>query len=136
MHSLTTLARNKGYERIVAVATSAVREAKNGGEFLEEVLRHTGLTVRVVTGKEEARLIYLGVRHSMALAQNPSMVVDIGGGSVELIVGNRKTMVTVKPETGRDPSERFVSQTRPADQGDATHLQRAIDAQLKPAVSA
>jgi len=57
IRSLTTLARNKGYARIEAVATSAVREAKNGGEFLEAVMRHTDLTVRVVTGKEEARLI-------------------------------------------------------------------------------
>ncbi|WP_447986765.1 Ppx/GppA phosphatase family protein [Nitrospira sp. Nam74] len=92
IRSLTTLARNKGYERIEAVATSAVREAKNGGEFLEAVMRHSDLTVRVVTGKEEARLIYLGVRHSMDLSDRPTMVVDIGGGSVELIVGNRKTM--------------------------------------------
>src|SRR6476646_8449417 len=74
IHSLTTLARNKGYERIEAVATSAVREAKNGGEFLEAVMRRTDLAVRVVTGKEEARLIYLGVRHSMDLADRPTMV--------------------------------------------------------------
>ena len=63
-----TLARNKGYKRIRAVATSAVREAKNGGDFLKAVARETGLTVRVVTGQEEARLIYLGVRHKIGRA--------------------------------------------------------------------
>ena len=89
----TTLAHNKGYDRIDAVATSAVREAKNGGDFLNEVARQTGLTVRVVTGHEEARLIYLGVRHSMDLSGDPSLIVDVGGGSVELIVGNDRTMV-------------------------------------------
>lgn len=89
----TTLAHNKGYDRIDAVATSAVREAKNGGDFLEEVARQTGLTVRVVTGHEEARLIYLGVRHSMDLSGDPTLIVDVGGGSVELIVGNDRTMI-------------------------------------------
>src|SRR5881409_39895 len=93
IRTLATLAHNKGYERIEAVATSAVREAVNGGEFIEEVARQTGLTVRVVTGQEEARLIYLGVRHSMDLSDRPALVVDVGGGSVELIVGNRDTMV-------------------------------------------
>jgi exopolyphosphatase/guanosine-5'-triphosphate,3'-diphosphate pyrophosphatase len=88
-----TLARNKGYKRIRAVATSAVREAQNGGEFLKAVTKQTGLTVRVVTGQEEARLIYLGVRHSMELSEQPVLIVDIGGGSVELIAGNQDTML-------------------------------------------
>src|SRR5919106_1018161 len=91
--TLITLARNKGYDRIEAVATSAVREAKNGGDFIEEIARQTGLTVRVVTGEEEARLIYLGVRHSMDLSSRPTLVLDVGGGSVELIVANRERML-------------------------------------------
>jgi exopolyphosphatase / guanosine-5'-triphosphate,3'-diphosphate pyrophosphatase len=93
IQSLTTLARNKGYDRIKAVATSAVREARNGGEFIEEIARRTKLRVRVVTGQEEARLIYLGVRHSMDLSDQPTLAVDVGGGSVELIVGNRQHMM-------------------------------------------
>src|ERR1043166_9273302 len=59
---LVTLARNKGYDRIIAVATSAVREARNGGDFIDRVAKETGLTVRVVSGPEEARLIFLGVK--------------------------------------------------------------------------
>jgi exopolyphosphatase/guanosine-5'-triphosphate,3'-diphosphate pyrophosphatase len=93
VRTLVTLARNKGYERIKAVATSAVREARNGGEFLDAISRQTGLPVRVVSGEEEARLIYLGVRHSMDLADQPSVIVDVGGGSVELIVGDRKKLI-------------------------------------------
>ncbi len=93
IRTLAQLARNKGYERIEAVATSAVREAENGGEFIEAVARQTGLAVRVVTGEEEARLIYLGVRRSMDLARRPTLVVDVGGGSVELILGNRDAMI-------------------------------------------
>src|SRR5207237_8081872 len=87
IRTLATLAHNKGYERIEAVATSAVREAVNGGEFLEEGGRQTGLTVRVGTGQEEAGLIYAGVRHSMDLTDRFTMGVDGGGGWVALILG-------------------------------------------------
>ncbi len=87
--TLVTLARNKGFERIIAVATSAVREAKNGGDFVALILEQTGVRVRVISGIEEARLIFLGVKNSIALPEGPTLVVDIGGGSVELIVGNR-----------------------------------------------
>ena len=92
IRALVTLARNKGYEQIEAVATSAVREARNGGEFLDHVAQQTGLVVRVITGAEEARLIFLGVQNSVALPERPTLVIDIGGGSVEVIVGNRETV--------------------------------------------
>jgi exopolyphosphatase/guanosine-5'-triphosphate,3'-diphosphate pyrophosphatase len=96
LKTLVTLARNKGFDRIVAVATSAVREARNGGDFVSQVAEQTGLTVRVISGTEEARLIFLGVKHSIALPEEPALVVDVGGGSVELIVGNRDTMLHSK----------------------------------------
>ena len=90
---LTTLARNKGFDRILMAATSAVREARNSGQFIEEVSKNTGVRVKVVTGQEEARLIYLGVRQSMDLTDRPTLLVDVGGGSVELIVGNRERLL-------------------------------------------
>jgi len=93
IRNLTTLARNKGCDHMVAAATSAVREAKNGGDFLKEVFQETGLRVRVVTGQEEARLIYLGVRHSMELSEQPSLIVDVGGGSVEVIACTNTRML-------------------------------------------
>lgn len=89
LKTLVTLARNKGFERISAVATSAVREAKNGGDFVDLVEEQTGVKIRVISGIEEARLIFLGVRHSMSLSEKHTLVVDVGGGSVELIVGTR-----------------------------------------------
>ena len=89
LKTLVTLARNKGFERIVAVATSAVREAKNGGDFVDLVKAQTGVKIRVISGLEEARLTFLGVRHSMSLPDKHTLVVDVGGGSVELIVGTR-----------------------------------------------
>ena len=93
LKTLVTLARNKGFEQIAAVATSAVREARNGGDFVNLVAEHTGLTVRVISGTEEARLIFLGVKNNIALSDEPSLVIDIGGGSVELIAGSRDRML-------------------------------------------
>jgi exopolyphosphatase/guanosine-5'-triphosphate,3'-diphosphate pyrophosphatase len=73
MRNFTMLARNRGVSRIEAVATSAIREASNGGELIESVERQTGVRIRVVTGMEEARLIYLGVRQSRELLHAASL---------------------------------------------------------------
>ncbi len=90
------LANNKGFDPILPIATSAVREAKNGGDFLKLVRKELGLRVRVITGEEEARLIYLGVRNSMDLTRFPAMIVDIGGGSVELMACTPKRLKFVR----------------------------------------
>ena len=90
------LANNKGFDLILPIATSAVREAKNGGDFLKLVRKELGLRVRVITGEEEARLIYLGVRNSMDLSRFPAMIVDIGGGSVELMACTEKRLKFVR----------------------------------------
>jgi exopolyphosphatase/guanosine-5'-triphosphate,3'-diphosphate pyrophosphatase len=82
---MTTLARLKGAERVVAVATSAVREAANGADFLARVKAQTGLDVQVLTGVEEGRLIYRAVREVVDLGSGAAAIVDIGGGSTEWI---------------------------------------------------
>lgn len=73
--------------RILGVATSAVREASNGGDFLQEVAHRTGIHIRVITGEEEGRLIYRAVRHYVDVGSRRAIAVDIGGGSVELVLG-------------------------------------------------
>ena len=72
-----------------AVATSAVREARNGEEFIERVLEATGIEVEVVSGFEEARLIYLGVIQALPVFDDRVALFDIGGGSTEILVGER-----------------------------------------------
>ena len=135
IRTLATLAHNKGYERIEAVATSAVREAVNGGEFLEEVARQTGLTARVVTGQEEARLIYLGVRHSMDLTDRSTLVVDVGGGSVELILGNPKRMVQGQSlKLGAIRMKDLYLKQDPPTKSMLHEMHKAIDTQLKTAL--
>jgi exopolyphosphatase/guanosine-5'-triphosphate,3'-diphosphate pyrophosphatase len=80
-------------ERTIAVATSAVREAKNGGTFVERVEQETGIVVNVITGEEEARLIYLGARESIDLGNRRVLIVDVGGGSVEFVIGDRDQLL-------------------------------------------
>ena len=133
---LVMLARNKGYERIEAVATSAVREARNGGEFLDHVAQQTGLTTRVITGAEEGRLIFLGVRNSIALPDPPTMVVDIGGGSVEMIVGNRDQIFHVKSlKLGAIRlNDLYLTKTPPA-KSMLKQLEATVAGQLKSALA-
>ncbi|MFO1464615.1 MAG: Ppx/GppA phosphatase family protein [bacterium] len=90
------LAQSKGIQKIVAVATSAVREAQNGGDFIRKILKETKIRVRVITGEEEGRLIYLGVKHSLELPEGNTVIIDIGGGSVELLVVNPQRILFLK----------------------------------------
>lgn len=81
---MATLARQLGAKRIEAVATSAVREARNGAAFLTRVRQQTGLKPRVLVGEEEARLAYRSALAHFDLGRGRTVVLDIGGGSVEL----------------------------------------------------
>jgi exopolyphosphatase/guanosine-5'-triphosphate,3'-diphosphate pyrophosphatase len=81
------LARTHGATRFVTVATAATREARNGGEFVRLLRETAGLTAHVVSGKEEARLIYLGLL-SRVHVESRALVIDVGGGSTEVAVGD------------------------------------------------
>ena len=80
-------------EEIMAFATSAIREAKNGGDFIQRMIDDVGIRARAIPGKMEAELIGLAIRHSIALDKEMVLMVDIGGGSVEFIVGNNEEFV-------------------------------------------
>ena len=83
------------------VATSAVREADNGHDFVERVRREVGIDVDVISGAEEARLIALGVRYSLALADDEVLMIDIGGGSTEFTVAKgRRTLISQSIKLG------------------------------------
>jgi len=86
------LARRRGVDAIVAAATSAVREAANGRQFLALVRRETGQHVALLGEHEEARLIYIAVRDAVDLRGAPSLIVDVGGGSTETIVADATAM--------------------------------------------
>ncbi|MEB3233164.1 MAG: Ppx/GppA phosphatase family protein, partial [Leptolyngbyaceae bacterium] len=82
------LARSLKADAIIAVATSAVREAPNGNEFLQTVQQQLGLSIDLISGEEEARRIYLGVLSAVEFNQKPHIIIDIGGGSTELVLGD------------------------------------------------
>ncbi|MEM7712582.1 MAG: Ppx/GppA phosphatase family protein [Cyanobacteria bacterium P01_A01_bin.68] len=82
------IAKTFNAEAIIAVATSAIREAPNGREFLYRIKNELNLDVDLISGQEEARRIYLGVLSGMEFNNQPHIIIDIGGGSTEIIVGD------------------------------------------------
>lgn len=74
--------------KLRTVATSAVREAKNRGEFIKRARKEAGIEVEVISGVEEARLIHIGVRYAVAVGEQPMLLCDIGGGSTELVIAS------------------------------------------------
>jgi len=81
--------RLRGFSRqaVRVVGTNALRVAKNSPQFLREARATLGFPIEVISGREEARLIYVGVAHSMPVTQQRRLVVDVGGGSTEFIIG-------------------------------------------------
>ena len=81
--------RLRGFPRqaVRAVGTNALRVAKNSSTFLREARAVLGFPIEVISGREEARLIYLGVAHALPAAAHRRLVIDVGGGSTEFIIG-------------------------------------------------
>jgi len=81
--------RLRGFDQdaVRAVGTNTLRVAKNAPQFLAEAREALGFPIEVIFGREEARLIYLGVSHSLPPSQHRRLVVDVGGGSTELVIG-------------------------------------------------
>ncbi len=84
------LARRAQADEIIAVATTATREATNRSEFIQHLKETSGLDVRAISGLEEARLTYLGVASGLDFQGRQALFVDIGGGSTKLIVGDHQ----------------------------------------------
>jgi len=89
------LAETRRVDKILAVATSAIREAGNGEDYLDEIGRQTGIWAKAISGEEEGRLIYLAALHSVHLEGKRALVVDIGGGSLEMALGAGSRLETV-----------------------------------------
>lgn len=79
----------EGVSRILALGTSALRSAGNSKQVINSIQNATGITVEVISGDQEAEYIYLGIQSAMDLGTRPSLIVDIGGGSVEFIIADR-----------------------------------------------
>lgn len=91
LKKIKTLCDHQGAEQILAYATSAIREAENGGEFIQQVIDNVGIKIRAIPGRLEAELIGLAVQHGIQMPDKPSLIMDIGGGSVEYILADKES---------------------------------------------
>ncbi len=126
------IAKSLTTDRIVAVATSAVREAPNGHEFVRSIETELGLVVDIISGQEEARRIYLGVLSGIEFNDRPHLIIDIGGGSTELILGDGReprSLSSSKIGAVRLTSE-FVA-NNPITDREFTYLQAFVRRQLE-----
>ncbi|MBE9178795.1 Ppx/GppA family phosphatase [Oculatella sp. LEGE 06141] len=126
------IAHSLNAEDIVAVATSAVRESPNGHTFLQQVEDELGLSINLISGQEEARRIYLGVLSGMEFSNQPHVMIDIGGGSTELILGDGhepRTLSSTKVGAVRLSSE-FVT-TDPISNSEFNYLKAYVRGMLE-----
>lgn len=119
-------------EEIATVGTSALRDARNAGNFKARLQRELGLNLRVLSGEEEAAYCYLAVRRGLPLGEKEILVVDVGGGSAELIWGKKGRLHrSVSLDLGSVRlTERFLA-ADPVRDEECSELSRAIDRELE-----
>jgi len=119
--------------QVKAIATSAMRSAGNGQQFMDEVQQLAGITIETISGDMEAGYIYQGVIASGCLQQANSLIVDIGGGSVEFILGNQDQIIYKRSfEIGAARLMAKFHQTDPIAADKITALNQYLDEKLAP----
>jgi exopolyphosphatase / guanosine-5'-triphosphate,3'-diphosphate pyrophosphatase len=123
---------------VAVFGTSAIRVAQNQQAFIEQVRAVTGLQVRVITGDEEAELIYRGVRASGALTTDTALIMDIGGGSVEFIIGTAERLLWKQSFEigGQRLMERFMGETDTLSPAAISRMHSYFQEQLLPLTNA
>lgn len=129
-------AERRGAGRVALVATAAVRDAANGPEFADRVRRETGLPLEVIDGDTEARLAFLSVREHFALGRGRTVVADIGGGSLELVlaVGGLVEHVVSLPFGAVRMTEQYLADGRDA-AGGVRRMRAAVRQRLRRALT-
>jgi exopolyphosphatase / guanosine-5'-triphosphate,3'-diphosphate pyrophosphatase len=90
LKKIKTLADHQKAEKILAYATSAIREAENGGMFIQRAIDEIGIKINAIPGRVEAELIGLAVQHGIQMPDEPALIMDVGGGSVEYILADKE----------------------------------------------
>jgi len=90
MRSFKKTLQEVGIEKVLAFGTSALRNARNGEEVVRKIEAETGIQTQIISGLKEAEYIYKGARAAIKMGLEKSLIIDIGGGSVEFIIGNEK----------------------------------------------
>lgn len=137
LESFRRLARARHVTKLRAVATSAVREARNGAGFVARLRRKTRIPVQVISGPEEAHLIYRAVQHASDLRNGPALLVDVGGGSVELVLveGEKPDWYRSLPLGVARLSERFLAHDPPTAR-EISRLEAHVDAEIEGVLEA
>lgn len=125
------------YENTSAFGTSAIRNAANKVAFCETILRETNIPITIIDGNLEAEYIYKGVRLGTDLGTTPSLIMDIGGGSVEFIIGNKNQIFWKQSFEigGQRLMEKFMKND-PLAEGSKKKLYNYLDEQLIPLANA
>ncbi len=127
-----TAIQNQYCDRILAFATSAVRNATNGKQFIDKVYDQFKIRIRVIDGEEEASMIYRGVQLAEVLTENNALIMDIGGGSTEFIIANDQEIIWKKSfELG---VTRILEKFNPTDPVATTEIQ-SIENYIKSQIS-
>lgn len=111
--------------KVNAFATSAVRSAPNGADFIQAVRAQTGIDVTLISGDQEAEYIYYGVRPSIPVQEEPVLILDIGGGSNEFIIANREKIFW--KQSFNLGAARMLEKFQPADPFDEQTIQTLSD---------
>ena len=124
-------------ENIFAFGSSAVRNADNKDIFCDTVFQETKISISVIDGNQEANYIYKGVRYGTRLGETPCLIMDIGGGSVEFIIGNASQILWKQSFEigGQRLMEKFM-RTDPLAEGDRKKLYNYFDENLIPLANA
>ncbi len=132
---LVQFAEALGTDEIIAKATSAIRTAENGSALVDRIEAETGVEVEVISGLEEARLIFGAVRASIVIETPPALCIDIGGGSVELMIGDTSGLrwaESVPLGVGRLTAE--LVHDDPPSKSDRKLLEKRVQTTLEPFV--
>jgi exopolyphosphatase / guanosine-5'-triphosphate,3'-diphosphate pyrophosphatase len=124
---------NYDVKMTVAFGTAALRSAENGLQFLKEVKQKFGFSIQLISGDEEAELIYHGVRQAVGLGKSKSLIMDIGGGSVEFIIANENKIFW--KQSFKLGAALLLGKFQPEDPlsaGDVTRIRAHIKKELEP----
>ncbi|MDG5799647.1 phosphatase [Marinilabiliaceae bacterium ANBcel2] len=124
-------------ESIFCFATSAIRSATNGNEFVRKIKQELGLSIRVIPGDEEAQTIFDGVKQVVPLGTDYSLIMDIGGGSVEFIIANKNGIAW--KESYNLGVARLLEQFSPSDpitSAEIKTIEKHLEEKMRPLIKA
>lgn len=118
-------------DKIRTAGTAALRAASNGRDFIEQARQEAGIIIELINGDQEAELIYEGVRQAVSLGEDPALVVDIGGGSVEFIICDKDHIFWKKSyPIGAAKLMALYHRSDPISEEDITAIRNFLEGQL------